>query len=204
MFTTTNKNRAAYVGVAVVIIAGLYGTYSYIQTVPTVTSVNGMLAKLDKNQLLGASDAVVIGTIISTESFKAPSDIFPNQDSVYTNVIIKVQQYPYNPKGYTYKQITVRTLGGQIGNEKTEVTEGHVYREGQTALMFVRQVNDSEFKDVAPQGTYTVNSDGSLGADEREHVFIRDAFGRDMNVENVKSELDLAIPVRLVGSNPGK
>lgn len=185
--------------IAIVVLLGIFSAYVVNATSgpqTTTIAVHNLLARMSLNELLGFSDDVIVGTVEHTQSYEAPSDIFPNENSIYTNVTIKISRYIYNPNNYTDTQITIRTLGGTVGSVNMYVDGGHAYAPGQRVLLFLKKSESGGFELAAYQGVFNVGANGSLGANDQERAILRDAIGTEKStVEQLSKDIQAAHPV---------
>lgn len=183
------NKRNILIAIAAVVIVGVGAGALYEPAQKTVIHSDALLAQVTKDELLRESDAIVIGTVQNTQSFKAASEIRPGKEDILTNVSIAVSEYVYNPKNLSAAQITVQVLGGDVGEEKMIVEDGPSFEKDQRIIAFLKQKDESTFTVVGwAQGKYTVQNGGAIGIGE-EKAHIKNIFGRDLTVEEFKREI---------------
>lgn len=150
---------------------------------------------VDKNQLLGMSDAVVIGTAISNKSFTRPSVVLSGEDDVYTNIVFGVDSYLYNPKNFSVNKITLTVLGGEASNVVMKIENEVPFKVGHKYVVFIKQQNnDLVFVPVAgPQGTYELDVSGEIVINDFQKGMIKNVFGQSLvTLEQLKAEIATA------------
>lgn len=145
-------------------------------------------------ELISESDTIVIGTVAEVDSF------FGLDDMIYTDAVIEVEHY-LNPtdQGLYGSSITVRTIGGTVGQIVSLVSGMPGFEEGQKVLVFLNY-------DVASwtfvvngglQGKYTFDTrrrrviENNLNADEFIAVLL-DLQNKHLGIAN--EELRQLVP----------
>jgi len=163
----------------------VYNFYNHQHARQTTTMVGSIMAKLNSQELITQSDAIVVGTVQKTEVAKVPSVIQAGKDDIVTNATISVDKYLYNPKNLTSNEIVVQTIGGVIENQTMIAEDSPILGKGQRVVVFLRQAKDGVFIVFGGlQGKYSVNEDGTVGSENERDVFIN-VFGRQMNLDEL-------------------
>jgi len=116
------------------------------------SSSNGIMEKFNLPKLVSMSDIIVVGNV--TEVFQSkwntPDGNKPMNNSasnmIYTDVNIKVLEYIHNPLDAT--AITVRVLGGIVGQDSINIEDQASYSPGETVLLFLKNDADPRTKDI--------------------------------------------------------
>jgi len=123
------------------------------------------------------SDTIIIGTVkeILSPKWNTVDGKQPNkarnklirENTIYTDIIINVDEYLKNP--LSSKEVTVRTIGGKIGNINLTTDADPGFKVGEKTLLFLSKDNSSDTKDFGPEhfivtnfyrGKYTLTDDG--------------------------------------------
>jgi len=174
--------------ILIIVLAGSFAAYNlYGQRFVgrSATGVSSIMAKLSSQEIVSQSDGVVVGTVEKTDVIKAPSTIRVGKDDIVTKATISVEKYLFNPKNLTGNEIVIQTIGGTIGNQSMASDDTQVLKNGQRIVAFLRQTKDGTFTIFGGrQGEYTINEDGSVGAENERGIFT-DVFGKQMNLDEL-------------------
>ncbi|WP_440947841.1 hypothetical protein ACSAZL_06220 [Methanosarcina sp. T3] len=95
---------------------------------------------LNNSYLANKSDVIVIGEVKeilpgkwTTANGKKP--IIVDDERIYTDVIIGVEEYLKNPQ--LSEEITVRVMGGEVGEDRVIVTDEAEFEPGEKVLLFL-------------------------------------------------------------------
>lgn len=185
------KKQIIFMMVAVtIVIVGIVAVFTATKNDSTKITIqsDALLAKMTKEELLKESDMVVEGFVQDIQSFKAPSEIRPGKEDIFSNITLQVSEYLYNPKSFSASQIVVGVLGGIVENTTMKVNDGPVFEKGEQVIVFLKQKDERVFAVVGwAQGKYTIDH-GVVGSGY-EKVFVRDIFGRDLTIDDFKKEM---------------
>ncbi|AKB19217.1 MULTISPECIES: hypothetical protein [unclassified Methanosarcina] len=95
---------------------------------------------LNNSYLANKSDVIVIGEVKeilsgkwTTVDGKRPTIVY--DERIYTDVIIGVEEYLKNPQ--PSEEITVRVMGGKVGEDRVIVTDEAEFEPGKKVLLFL-------------------------------------------------------------------
>jgi hypothetical protein len=99
---------------------------------------------LTDQELASNADTVVTGTVLSTQGRWAKGG------RIYTDVVVEVDE---SIKGGLNKatQITITVIGGQIGGFVMTASEMPNFKEGDAAVLFLKELSNGSFRIVAGQ-----------------------------------------------------
>jgi hypothetical protein len=118
------------------------------------------LVPLEK--MVEASDRIVVGKVLGLES-----KWDKNGTLIWTYVTLSCQQIIKGP--VSENQITIRVMGGKVGEVGVHVSHVPIFRKGETALVFLQE-NEKGLFDVLNwrEGKYTFAQDGLERMGRRE------------------------------------
>lgn len=141
---------------------------------------DGMIEKYNLDKLISLSDNIVIGEVTdvlrsewNTQDGNKPvsSD---SSNVIYTDAHINVEEYLKNKLDTT--NITVRVLGGIIGQDRMDVGDQPSYNKGEKVLIFLKKDDDDRTKDIGDQHFVTVGAvQGKVSISPNNEVVIGDA-----------------------------
>lgn len=118
------------------------------------------IASLEK--MVAASDRIVVGNVINTESKWDES-----RTTIWTYVTVRCQQFLKGPD--LQNEITIRVMGGKIGQLGLDVSHTPTFQNGERVLVFLQE-NEKGVFDVVNwrEGKYTIKDDKleKMGRDE--------------------------------------
>ncbi len=148
---------------ALAIVTGCVGGEKKNADIPAPTPENtpatvissgseGIMEKFNLQKLVSMSDSIVVGKV--TEVFQSkwntPDGKKPVNNSIsniiYTDVNLKVSEYIRNP--LDSKAITVRVLGGIVGQDSMNIEDQPSYSSGETVLVFLKKDDDPRTRDI--------------------------------------------------------
>lgn len=88
--------------------------------------------KLDLDSLVANSDRVVIGQVVEMQSFR-------KDGRIYTDTTVEIRE---NWKGDGPEQVTVRQLGGRVGDMATKVSGLARFKTGEESVLFLESTDD--------------------------------------------------------------
>lgn len=126
---------------------------------PITIEKDALLAAYSHEDLNKYSDTVVMGTVKeilppkwNTIDGKLPNkapDEFDINDLTYTDVTISVDKYLKNP--LSSNEVTVRVLGGKVGNDAMVTDEEPSFKPGEKVLLYLTKDNYEATKNISPQ-----------------------------------------------------
>lgn len=145
----------------------------------TSSSSEGIMEKFNLPKLVSMSDTIVVGNV--TEVFQSkwntPDGNKPMNNStsniIYTDVNIKVLEYIQNPLDAT--AITVRVLGGIVGQDSINIEDQPSYSPGETVVLFLKNDADPRTKDIGEKHFVTAGlAQGKISVLQNNVTFIGD------------------------------
>jgi len=145
----------------------------------TSSSSEGIMEKFNLQKLVSMSDTIVVGNV--TEVFQSkwntPDGNKPMNNStsniIYTDVNIKVFEYIQNP--LDAKAITVRVLGGIVGQDSINIEDQPSYSPGETVVLFLKNDADPRTKDIGEKHFVTAGlAQGKIPVLQNNVTFIGD------------------------------
>jgi hypothetical protein len=143
---------------------------------PVVMGVSGIMEELSYEDLNSRSSVILIGTVkeIIPARWNTPDGTRPAQkiddsdilDVMYTDIIIQVDEYLKNPG--SAKEVTVRVLGGTIGNETILVEDSPSFGNNETVLVYLNGESSPYNVTGEFQGKFTITDDGMAVRDKEE------------------------------------
>ena len=128
---------------------------------PLHRSAIGALRQLDFETLTRESRHVVTAEVLSFRSYESTFDgqAFAGRGScMFTDVRLRVGSVLKGPLSVK-DEITVQVLGGRIGDAWMRCLESETYTKGETALLFLREINGKLRATGWLQGKYTLRDD---------------------------------------------
>jgi hypothetical protein len=133
------------VGGATIFVAVIYTLPLTVESCVTMAPI-----VLNNSYLVQKSDVIVIGEVReilpskwTTEDGKKPINFY--DECIYTDVIIEVDEYLKNPQ--PTEEITVRTMEGQVGNDRI-MSDGQAEFEPAEKVLLFLTTKDSYTKDI--------------------------------------------------------
>lgn len=155
-----------------------------------VPDTQGIMEKYSLEKLVSMSDSIVIGTVLdisskwSTIDGKKPANVGSN-DFIYTDVDIKSGEYLKNPSNAEI--ITVRVLGGTVGQDNSDVEDQPSFKTGEKILIFLKEDSDPRTKDIGGKHLVVAGLiQGKIVISENNDVTIGD---EKMTLENVRTKI---------------
>jgi hypothetical protein len=155
------------------------------------SSSEGIMEKFNLQKLVSMSDSIVVGKV--TEVFKSewntPDGKKPvnirTSDIIYTDANIKVLEYIRNP--LDAPAITVRVLGGIVGEDGQKIEDQPSYGQGETALIFLKKDDDPRTKDIGEKHFVTAGlAQGKISIFQNNEVVIGD---EKMSLDDLRSRI---------------
>lgn len=143
----------------------------------TSSSSEGIMEKFNLQKLVSMSDSIVVGNV--TEVFQSkwntPDGNKPMNNStsniIYTDVNIKVFEYLKDPLDAT--SITVRVLGGIVGQDSINIEDQPSYSPGETVVLFLKNDADPRTKDIGEKHFVTAGlAQGKISVLQNNVTFI--------------------------------
>ncbi|PWB54252.1 MAG: hypothetical protein C3F06_05160 [Candidatus Methanoperedenaceae archaeon] len=143
------------------------------------SSSEGIMEKFNLQKLVSMSDTIIVGNV--TEVFQSkwntPDGNKPMNNStsniIYTDVNIKVFEYLQNPLDAA--SITVRVLGGIVGQDSINVEDQPSYSPGETVVLFLKNDADPRTKDIGEKHFVTAGlAQGKISVLQNNVTFIGD------------------------------
>jgi hypothetical protein len=100
-----------------------------------VQNVSGLLPRLNTEELIKYSDAILIGKVIEVLPPRNGTDIPPEIPIIYTNVKLQVSRYLYGQSDSNI--VSVRVRGGKIGNEVMSFDVEPIFTVEDEVLLFL-------------------------------------------------------------------
>ncbi|MDW5550716.1 hypothetical protein [Methanosarcina sp.] len=126
---------------------------------PITIERDALLAAYSYEDLNNYSDTVVMGTVKeilppkwNTIDGKLPNkapDEFDINDLIYTDVTISVDKYLKN--SLSSNEVTVRVLGGKVGDDAMVTDEEPSFKPGEKVLLYLTKDNYEATKNISPQ-----------------------------------------------------
>jgi hypothetical protein len=98
------------------------------------------------------SDAVVIGYVASLESYWEDQKIF-------TNVVLEVEEFLKNAHDESATRLTLKVLGGTVGDTRFEVDNSPRFTVGEKVMLFLKKANEAYVPYGLSYGVYQVTFD---------------------------------------------
>lgn len=151
-----------------------------------VPDTQGIMEKYSLEKLISMSDSIVIGTTLDISSkWNTPDgkkSITDSNDFIYTDVDIKSEEYLKNPS--SAEIITVRVLGGTVGQDTSDVEDQPSFKTGEKVLIFLKEDTDPRTKDIGGKHLVVAGLiQGKITISENNDVTIGD---EKMTLENVR------------------
>lgn len=163
--------------------------YFLLQESTTTVTGHAILAQYSKDELIQQSDAIVTAEVTKMESFTAPSEI--NEESIVTNVTLRVSEYLRNQDSQSPEVIVVQTLGGKIGANSVYIDGVATFKEGERVLVFLEKKSDDTYTVYGwLKGKYTLNQD-KIGIGEQEISRFIEIFGEELSITQLKQKIEL-------------
>lgn len=115
-----------------------------------------MIIPATLESMTNSSDSIVIGQVMSQKSY------WENQN-IFTDVVIKVQEFVKNAAGDTATEITVKILGGKVGDVRLEMDNAPVFENGRKMLLFLKKNQATYVPFGFSYGVYTIQNDAVRG-----------------------------------------
>lgn len=143
---------------------------------PLYSEVSGSLIGFNHTQLNKRSDTIVIGTVKeilpskwnTVDGKKSSPDVnFSLDNTIYTDIIINVDEYVKNP--LSSKEVRVRVEGGTVGDDTLLVEYEPNFQVDEKVLLYLMRDDNPYTKDISPehlivtgalQGKFTLTDDG--------------------------------------------
>ncbi|WP_193589507.1 hypothetical protein [Methanosarcina acetivorans] len=129
-------------------------------------------------ELSNYSDTILTGTVKeilpprwNTIDGKQPNkpltELDPLNDTIYTDIVISVDEYLKNP--LSYREVIVRSIGGAVGNVSMTSDAEPTFKTGEKVLLYLSEDTDLSTKDIDPEhfivtdfyeGKFTLTDDG--------------------------------------------
>lgn len=110
------------------------------------------------------SDLIVVGQVKSQQSYWEGQKIF-------TDVVIDVEESVKNAPPETAATITLKILGGTVGDVSFEIDQAPVFQVGEKTLLFLKKIDGSYFPFAFSYGVYRVIFD-----EARQQEFVDGPF----------------------------
>lgn len=150
----------------------------------------GIMEKYGLEKLISMSDSIVIGTTLDVSSkWNTPdgkkSTTADSKDFIYTDVDIKSEEYLKNPLGKEI--VTVRVLGGTVGQDISDVEDQPSFKTGEKILIFLKEDTDPRTKDIGGKHLVVAGLiQGKIVISENNDVTIGD---EKITLENVRTKI---------------
>lgn len=134
--------------------------------------VSSLRVKKDIKNFARDVDVILVGTVkaISTSHQNKPGSM------IYNNVIIEVEEYLKNPQ--PSKVITIKSLGGRLGDEEVIVEDEAQFAVGERVLLFLGIDYKRDFVVYAGDyGKFIIDNDIAIGS-ENERLPLVDLIGQ--------------------------
>ena len=167
-------------------IAFLSGVFSPDATMdePLIFGTSNLVEQLDDTELGERADITLIGsvkeilpskwnTVDGRKPKKAVSEFEPG-DVIYTDVVISVDRYVKNP--LPTKEVTVRVLGGTVGEDSMKAEDEPSFTPGEKVMLFLGKDDAPATKNIGMehlvvtglfQGKFTLTDDGKAVRGDR-------------------------------------
>lgn len=155
------------------------------------SSSEGIMEKFNLQKLVSMSDSIVIGKVTevfqsewNTPDGKKPVNN-PASNIIYTDVNIKVLEYIMNPLDST--AITVRMLGGIVGQDSLIIEDQPSYSTGETVLLFLKNDDDPRTKDIGDKHFVTAGlAQGKISILQNNQTVIGD---EKMSLDDLRARI---------------
>lgn len=135
-----------------------------IETSSVINSgTDAIMERYSLDKLLSKADSIVVGEVIeilqskwNTIDGKKPENRSDQSYYIYTDNRIKVGEYLKNP--LSMETVTVRVLGGIVGQDKMVVEDQPFFSVNENVLVFLKKDDDARTKDVGGQHYVTVGA----------------------------------------------
>lgn len=149
----------------------------------------GIMERYSLEKLISMSDSIVIGTTLDISSkWNTPDGKKPaidNDNFIYTDIDIKSEEYLKNPLDAGI--ITVRVLGGTVGQDTSDVEDQPSFNTGEKILIFLKEDADPRTKDIGGKHLVVAGLiQGKIVISENNGVTIGDD---KMTLEDVRTKI---------------
>ena len=176
------------------IAAKIYKPFSFKGEQKNI-ALHSLLMQLNKNQLLGLTNAVVLGKVTNTKSFTVPSEVLEGEKEVRTEVTIAIDSFLYNPQNLSLKEMKILERGGETEEVKMIVEDLAPFQKDHTYIVFLYQPEKSNaYSSLGLQGVFEVEEDKSIGVGETQKQVLLDIFGRPLTLNQLQEEIAAAKP----------
>lgn len=199
------KITALSLGAAAILAAAtiIYKPFSFKGEQKNI-ALHSLLMQLNKNQLLGLTDAVVLGKVTNTESFTAPSEILDEEKEVRTEVTIAIDSFLYNPQNLSSKEMKILERGGETEEIKMIIEDLAPFQKDHTYVVFLYlSEKNNTYSSLGLQGVFEVAEDKSIGVGETQKQVLLDIFGRPLTLDQLQEEIATAKPEPAPGLKEG-
>lgn len=159
----------------IIVVTGCIGNKEDMTTKTPISSSENMTEKYSLGQLVSMSDTIIIGYVLYMSSKWNTSDGKKHRDDdiIYTDIDILTEEYLKNPSGTEI--ITVRVLGGTVGQDKLEVEDQPSFNKTEKVLIFLKEDTDPRTKYIKGkhfvvtgliQGKISILGDNKVTLDE--------------------------------------
>ena len=153
------------------------------------SGTDAMIEKYSIEKLVSMSDSIVIGEVANllpskwnTPDGQRPVDGSDTPYIIYTDVDIKSREYLKGPLDATI--ITVRVLGGTLGQDQLEVEDQPSYNVNERVLIFLKNDNDPRTKYIGDKHFVTVGLiQGKISILENNEIIVGD---EKMSLDDVR------------------
>lgn len=156
--------------------------------IPTINRVvfDGMLAKLNLDDLVNDSDAIITGKVAEIlPSRKIQSSQF-KMEIICTDVIIEPVQYFYGKS--QEDRIAVQVWGGQIGDTVYEFSDSPIFKLGEEVTLFLQRLPQEEIPPlgIKPADYYMVYGSGKY---ELKDGIITGQLGEKFSISELEQKV---------------
>jgi hypothetical protein len=162
--------------------------------------VSSSQVKINLNQLIGLSDAAIVGTVTGVKTEIRNFAPLPGEQAVYTVATVRVDEYLYNAAGLTDKQLTISLVGGRTDSQSTGV-EMTLPVVGSQYVLFVKKAATADEYTIpaGPQGLFEL-VDQQIGKGKDQSWLAENVFGHPFNLTALRGALQNAKPEPLPGT----
>lgn len=140
-----------------------------IDTQLKVAEVHGLRVKKDIKKFSHDVDVILIGTI---KSISEPKQNKPGASMIYSTITVQVYEYLKNPQ--PTKELTIKSLGGRIGNTVLVAEDAPQFTAGEKVLLFLGFDYKKELVVYAGDyGKFSLEGDVAIGS-EKEKIKVND------------------------------
>lgn len=157
----------------------------------TQVVANNLWAVISKEDIVEESALVVWGKIINQDKAYKEKSFARDQDDIYTNQTVEVEQYLFNPEQKTDKELIIKHLGGTVGNT-TLSTGYYAWPEINSYAIFILVKNKDKTYSIfgGPQGHYQTDEFGNIISKEFNKASLKDIFGEVKDVSEVAASFN--------------